>query len=67
MNSIIKQTSDRIRTGVAEMEDLVHRVKEGWVRAERSGDTYYLDGVALNLHGLYSATLGQSLWPLLIF
>ena len=54
MNLIIKQTSDRIRTGVAELEDLVNRVKEGWVRAERSGDTYYLDGVALNLHGLYS-------------
>jgi hypothetical protein len=53
MNSIIKQTSDRIRSGVAELEDLIHRIKEGWVRAERSGDAYYLDGVALNLHGLY--------------
>jgi len=29
-------------------------VKEGWNRAQRSGDSYYLDGVALNLHGLYS-------------
>jgi len=36
------------------LEDLIHRIKEGWARADRSGDVYYLDGVALNLHGFYS-------------
>ena len=30
------------------------KIEEGWKRAERSGDTYYLDRVALNLHGFYS-------------
>ena len=28
--------------------------QEGWERARRSNDDYYLDGVALNLHGFYS-------------
>ena len=29
------------------------RMNEGWERARRSNDDYYLDGVALNLHGFY--------------
>lgn len=54
MNSAIEQTSLRIRAGIDDLETLVHRIKEGWVRAEHNGDTYYFDSVALNLHGLYS-------------
>ena len=30
------------------------RVTEGWGRALRNADDYYLDGVALKLHGFYS-------------
>lgn len=42
MNSAIEQTSLRIRAGIDDLETLVHRIKEGWVRAEHNGDTYYL-------------------------
>jgi hypothetical protein len=44
----------RIRSELDELENVLHRMKEGWDRANRSGDMYYLDGVALNLHGFYS-------------
>ncbi len=54
MNSAIEQLSLRIRAGIEDLETLVHRIKEGWDRAEHTGDTYYFDSVALNLHGLYS-------------
>lgn len=29
-------------------------MEEGWLRADRTGDDYYLDGVILNLHGFYT-------------
>jgi hypothetical protein len=32
---------------------VLQRAEEGWERARRSSDDYYLDGVALNLHGFY--------------
>ncbi len=30
------------------------RIDEGWQRAQSSADDYYVDSVALNLHGFYS-------------
>jgi hypothetical protein len=33
---------------------VVNRLVEAWQRARRSGDDFYLDSVALNLHGFYS-------------
>ena len=42
---------------LAELEDLntiVERAVQGWERVETKNDDYYLDGVALNLHGFYS-------------
>ena len=54
MNAKLAHVANRIRSELAELEEVVRRVEEGWKRAERSGDDYYLDGVALNLHGLYS-------------
>lgn len=54
MNLSLKQTAARIRIGLVDIEDLIDRIKEGWSRADRSSDAYYLDGVALNLHGFYS-------------
>jgi hypothetical protein len=44
----------RIRTDLSELTLLVARAKQGWERAEKKDDDYYLDGVALNLHGFYS-------------
>jgi len=54
MNAKLAHVANRIRSELAELEEVVRRVEEGWKRAESSGDAYYLDGVALNLHGLYS-------------
>jgi hypothetical protein len=42
---------------LAELEDIeitVERAMQGWERAKTKNDEYYLDGVALNLHGFYS-------------
>lgn len=54
MTSRLSQIAIRIRSELHQLEDVLLRIKEGWDRAQRSGDNYYLDGVALNLHGLYS-------------
>ena len=54
MNSRIMKVAVRIRTELDELEGLLKRIQEGFEKAKRSGDTLYLDGVALNLHGLYS-------------
>ena len=45
---------ERIRQELDDIERSLARVNEGWERARRSNDDYYLDGVALNLHGVYS-------------
>ena len=50
----LEHVSKRIRSDLDELQEVLQRIKEGWNRAKRSGDDYYLDGVALNLHGLYS-------------
>lgn len=54
MNERLLQLAARIRSEMAELELIVRRIGEGWERARRSNDEYYLDGVALNLHGFYS-------------
>lgn len=46
--------SARILTELNELAFLVDRAKQGWNKARSSNDDYYLDGVALNLHGFYS-------------
>ena len=33
---------------------MLDRIDEGWQRASRTADDYYLDSVALNLHGFYT-------------
>jgi hypothetical protein len=54
MNNRLTRLADRIRTDIAELERVIYRIDEGWRRAKSSEDDYYLDGVALNLHGFYS-------------
>ena len=54
MISRIIQIADRIRSELGELEGILSRIEEGWNKANHSGDMLYLDGVALNLHGLYS-------------
>jgi hypothetical protein len=48
------QLAGRIRNELVEVERVRQRTETGWQRARQSGDDYYLDGVALNLHGFYS-------------
>jgi len=50
----LTRLAGRIRRELDELELVLARIEEGWQRAHRSDDDYYLDGVALNLHGFYS-------------
>jgi hypothetical protein len=43
-----------IRENLAELDRVVQRITEAWKRSTTTGDDYYLDSVALNLHGFYS-------------
>lgn len=53
MNDPLSQLAVRIRSELKDVARVLQRVEEGWERARRSSDDYYLDGVALNLHGFY--------------
>ncbi len=50
----IAELVERIHQELDEIHRVLARMNEGWERARRSNDDYYLDGVALNLHGFYS-------------
>jgi hypothetical protein len=54
VNSPLQQLSERIGSELEEIEHVVQRAEEGWRRFQESLDEYYLDGVALNLHGFYT-------------
>lgn len=44
----------RLQNELPEIELTLSRAMEGLKRTQKTGDDYYLDGVALNLHGFYS-------------
>lgn len=46
--------TERILSELVELSSLVSRVEQGWEKASESHDDFYLDSVALNLHGFYS-------------
>lgn len=54
MSEDLRNLADRIREEMTELALVVERVKEGWQRAKASSDDFYLDAVALNLHGFYA-------------
>lgn len=54
MNNGLGELANRIRSELVEIERVLQRAEEGWQRARRTADDYYLDGVALNLHGFYN-------------
>ena len=54
MIELLQHLMDRIKDELDELAHLVERVQEGWIRTQRSGDDFYLDSVALNLHGFYA-------------
>lgn len=54
MNTPFQGLTERIRQELADLDKVVMRLSEAWQRANLSGDDFYLDSVALNLHGFYS-------------
>lgn len=54
MSGTLQLLAVRIREEVAAVERVLDRIDEGWQRAARMADDYYLDSVALNLHGFYT-------------
>lgn len=54
MTESLKHLAMRIRNELPEIEHTLKRAMEGIKRAKKTGDDYYLDGVALNLHSFYS-------------
>lgn len=46
--------ADRILSELSELSALTDRVSRAWEMVERRNDDFYLDSVALNLHGFYS-------------
>ena len=54
MSERLLRLAERIRDELADLDRLVERAQDGWRRAQQSGDDFYLDSVALNLHGFYA-------------
>ncbi|NOZ06722.1 MAG: hypothetical protein GXP41_10300 [Chloroflexi bacterium] len=44
----------RLTSELDELDQVLQRAEEGLRRAQTNSDDYYLDGVALNLHGYYA-------------
>ena len=54
MSDSLEYLALRIRNELPEIEHTLSRATEGLKRAKQTGDDYYLDGAALNLHSFYS-------------
>ncbi|KJS82594.1 MAG: hypothetical protein JM58_14655 [Peptococcaceae bacterium BICA1-8] len=55
MNKKHLALAGRVREELYEIEQAVDRIQGAWDRAKQSGDEFYLDSVALNLHSFYTA------------
>jgi len=53
LNDPLQKLAVSIRSELAEVQRVLRRIEEAWKRANCSSDDYYLDAVALNLHGFY--------------
>ena len=54
MTDRLPRLAIRIREVLVDLDRVVDRVTEGWKRSQSTSDDFYLDSVALNLHGFYS-------------
>jgi len=54
MNADYAALAGRIRQSLLDLDRIVGRAELLQEKAQRSGDSDYLDGVALNLHGFYA-------------
>jgi hypothetical protein len=55
MNEQFLNAAKRILDELNETEIIIEHAQEGWSRYQNSSDSYYLGGVALDLHGFYSS------------
>ena len=55
MNRKYLTLASRIKAELSDIKAVVKRITGGWERLRTTGDDYYLDSVALNLHTFYSA------------
>ncbi|MGC8960584.1 MAG: antitoxin [Chloroflexia bacterium] len=57
MNGILDELATRLRGETIDLERTVRRIASGWQRVQEAPDDqdFFLDSVALNLHGFYSA------------
>jgi len=62
MNERLSHLAMRIRDELSELDRVSQRVAEGWNRALTNADDYYLDGVALNLHGCNGCSAATAGW-----
>jgi hypothetical protein len=54
MTRTLRRLASRIRDEIQNLDRAVHRASEAWQRAAVSSDGFYIDGVALDLHGFYA-------------
>lgn len=47
-------TAGRLRSGLEEIEGVVERTERIWRAGQEAGDDWFVDAVALNLHGFYA-------------
>jgi hypothetical protein len=53
MSDPLRQLAILIPAELSEVERILLRLIAGWQRYQSSADDFYLDGIALNLHGFY--------------
>lgn len=54
MNINLQKLASRISSEVDYLKSVTMKIEEGWKRFEQTADEFYIDSVALNLHGFYS-------------
>lgn len=54
MNRELEHLAQRIRNEPEALDTILQRIQQGWSRSQHASDDFYVDSVALNLHGLYS-------------
>ncbi|HHC25204.1 MAG TPA: hypothetical protein ENK58_07325 [Desulfobacterales bacterium] len=51
-----RRLAKRIEAELTELEKVTGRIRDGWERFRQTGDDFYTDSTALNMHGFYSGT-----------
>ena len=54
MNINLQKLASRICSEVDYLKSVTMKIEEAWKRFEQTSDEFYIDSVALNLHGFYS-------------